>query len=275
MGGGEKVTQVVVAQRIFLWNPVIITRKPPRSEMPVLFAAFAPLALLAGRLSAVPAGRTLSLAPRAPCVSMIVKPEALETVRAEMEVLRAQRDAAEAEVSQLKRELAELHVLVGTSVTAQKTEGKASDGALDEVFDAVDGNGDGVLDISEFRKGYELLTDDAVLAAFETLDDNGDGVLTKQEFRKGYALLTSDSARGETPAEDHPCLLCYTSCKTSPSFGAIAHTYSFGAHAAAAERERVDEAVAAERIRAVKQAARNLAEAQLMDTLFTPSTQAP
>jgi len=181
----------------------------------------------------------LSLAPRAPCVSMIVKPEALETVRAEMEVLRAQRDAAEAEVSQLKRELAELHVLVGTSVTAQKTEGKASDGALDEVFDAVDGNGDGVLDISEFRKGYELLTDDAVLAAFETLDDNGDGVLTKQEFRKGYALLTSDSAR------------------------------------AAAERERVDEAVAAERIRAVKQAARNLAEAQLMDTLFTPSTQAP
>ena len=111
-------------------------------------------------------------------------------------------------------------------------ESVAEDDRVAKAFDAVDDNGDGVLDIDEFRKGYALLTGDAVAAAFEAIDDNGDGVLTKEEFKRGFALLTSDSAK------------------------------------AAAERERIEAAVESERVRAVKQAAKNLAEAQLMDTLY-------
>ena len=61
-------------------------------------------------------------------------------------------------------------------------------------------------------------------------------MLTREEFRKGYALLTSDTAR------------------------------------AAAERQKIEEAVAAERVRATKEAALVLAEAELMDLLSKPST---
>ena len=64
------------------------------------------------------------------------------------------------------------------------------------------------------------------------MDVDGNGTLDKDEFRRGFALLSSDSARAE------------------------------------AERRKVEEG----RHRAgsaVQEAARNLAEAQLMDALFS------
>jgi hypothetical protein len=60
----------------------------------------------------------------------------------------------------------------------------------------------------------------------------GDGVLTKEEFRKGYALLTSDSQLAQ------------------------------------AERLKVEAAVESARVEAVKEAARNLAGAELMDVVY-------
>ena len=99
-------------------------------------------------------------------------------------------------------------------------------------FDEVDQNGDGVLTLEEFRKGYALLTGDAVAMAFDAMDTDNNGTLDKDEFRKGFALLTSDSARAE------------------------------------AERRKVEDAVSEARMAAVKQAAKNIAEAQLMDSLF-------
>ena len=77
-----------------------------------------------------------------------------------------------------------------------------------------------------------LLNGDAVARVFEAIDDNGDGVLTKEEFKKGFVLLTSDSMLAK------------------------------------AERAKVEAAVNDARVEAVKQAALNLAEAQLMDTLY-------
>jgi len=167
----------------------------------------------------------------------------VDALRAEMELLQEAADSAQAKLRMAVRARAasELQVkllLQEVEELKSKANDAASPNVSDEgdrvglVFEAVDDNGDGVLDLDEFREGYALLTGDAVAAAFNAMDSNGDGVLTKVEFQDGYALLTSDSAR------------------------------------AAAERERVRVAVEAETVRAIKQAARNLAEAQLMDSLY-------
>jgi len=79
-----------------------------------------------------------------------------------------------------------------------------------------------------------VLKDDEITAVFQQIDDNGDGVLTRDEFMQGYALLADDSCAR-----------------------------------AAAEREKVARAVEQERVRATKEAASKLAEAQLMDVLFS------
>ena len=148
-------------------------------------------------------------------------------------VSRAAYDALQAELMQARQELAQLKAL-----RMDDEHGAWAPDDVEKAFAAVDGNGDGVLTLDEFRKGYALLTGDAVATAFELMDVNGDRVLTKEEFQKGFALLTSDSKRAE------------------------------------AEREKVEAAVAAERIRAVQQAARNIAEAQLMDALSGSAGQA-
>ena len=67
--------------------------------------------------------------------------------------------------------------------------------------------------------------------SFDAIDADGNGELTREEFQKGFALLTSDSAR------------------------------------AAAEREKVEAAVALARKEATREAALVLAEAELRDVL--------
>jgi len=191
---------------------------------------------------------TLALAPatfvrRAPYVGMAAGHHSseLKDLRAEIERLRdaakladsnlrvavAACGAAEMRAKLLQQELTQLKMNRPEEAQVESI----SDPRVSLVFDAVDEDGNGVLDLDEFRKGYAMLTGDAVQAAFEAIDDNDDGVLTKEEFQKGYALLTSDSAR------------------------------------AAAERDRVQRAVETERVRAVKEAAKILAEAQLLDAL--------
>ena len=162
-------------------------------------------------------------------VSMMAVVDDTEFVsRAKFELLQA-----ELEQTQMKLDdaLASLEQRVSDVIVSVDGEQPVQD-KVELAFDEVDRNGDGVLTLEEFRKGYALLTGDAVAMAFDAMDTDNNGTLDKDEFRKGFALLTSDSARAE------------------------------------AERRKVEDAVSEARMAAVKQAAKNIAEAQLMDSLF-------
>ena len=162
-------------------------------------------------------------------VSMMAVVDDTEFVsRAKFELLQA-----ELEQTQMKLDdaLASLEQRVSNVIVSVDGEQPVQD-KVELAFDEVDQNGDGVLTLEEFRKGYALLTGDAVAMAFDAMDTDNNGTLDKDEFRKGFALLTSDSARAE------------------------------------AERRKVEDAVSEARMAAVKQAAKNIAEAQLMDSLF-------
>lgn len=148
-------------------------------------------------------------------------------------VPRAEIDGLKSELSRVTAELDELRsTLEGASDNSNASSSWQPD-KVERAFDTVDENGDGVLTLDEFRRGYDLLTGDSVTQAFNFLDEDGNGTVDKTEFRKGFALLSSNSARAE------------------------------------AERRKIDAAVAAAKMAAVQEAARNLAEAQLMDRLFT------
>ena len=150
--------------------------------------------------------------------------------RAEFEALRAELMQARQQLSTAEARLDALGE--GGGARQDDTDATWAVDKVERAFEEVDTNGDGVLTLEEFRKGYALLTGDAVAMAFEQMDSDGNGTLDKEEFCNGFALLTSDSARAE------------------------------------AERNKVEAAVADARIAAVKEAAKNLAEAQLMDALF-------
>lgn len=167
-----------------------------------------------------------------------------ETValRAQLARSQSQLAASEAERRRLEQELAELsdaQRAVSAELKAQSNEYTTWPDAMNMMatFEAIDDNHDGVLTKEEFRNGYALIREREVEKIFDTFDDNHDGVLTRDEFAKGYTLLREDQSAQ-----------------------------------AAAEREKVAVAVANERVRATKEAARNLAEAQLMDALFVGPT---
>jgi Ca2+-binding EF-hand superfamily protein len=202
------------------------------------------LVLIASLTLASWLGTVANVPRRAAChISMASQAEpSVEELQAEIRDMRsnlraamAAGGAAELRANLLQQELSQLKSKANSEFAGGEAKSTSDDSRVSMVFDAVDEDGNGVLDIAEFRKGYAMLTGDVVQAAFEAIDNNNDGVLTKEEFSKGFALLTSDSAR------------------------------------AAAERTRTQSAVEAERVRAVKEAAKNLAEAQLMDTLYRPS----
>lgn len=147
-------------------------------------------------------------------------------------VPRAEIDGLKSELSRVTAELDELRSSLDNGGGDSDSSSWQPD-KVERAFDTVDENGDGVLTLDEFRRGYDLLTGDSVTQAFAMMDEDGNGTVDKTEFRKGFALLSSNSARAE------------------------------------AERRKIDAAVAAAKMAAVQEAARNLAEAQLMDRLFT------
>lgn len=147
-------------------------------------------------------------------------------------VPRADFERLQAELLQTQDELASTKARLNGINKADSEEERWAPDKVSAAFDQVDDNNDGVLTIDEFRKGYALLTGDAVLQAFETMDSDGNGTLDRSEFADGFALLASDSARAEK------------------------------------ERQKVEQAVSEARVTAVQEAAKNLAEAQLMDNLF-------
>ena len=151
-------------------------------------------------------------------------------------VPRAEFERLQGELEQTQKKLADALATLDqrvSDVIVSVDDGEfAGQDKVERAFDEVDANGDGVLTLEEFRVGYALLTGDAVAMAFDAMDTDCNGTLDKDEFKKGFALLTSDSARAE------------------------------------AEREKVEDAVREARIAAVKEAAKNIAEAQLMDSLF-------
>lgn len=63
-------------------------------------------------------------------------------------------------------------------------------GDADQVFRAIDENGDGHIDKDELRKLFDMLdchvSDKDLDAVFQELDDNGDGVISKEEFYSWY-----------------------------------------------------------------------------------------
>merc|ERR1712087_759224 len=126
-----------------------------------------------------------------------------------------------------------LSILTNGTVTPNKGShiSKTSADVISRAFNALDVNGDGVITREEFENDK---LSRAFAGAFDAIDANEDGVLSREEFRTGYALLTSNSTD------------------------------------AIAEREKIDRAVAAERIRAIKEAALALYEAQLMESLLGP-----
>lgn len=163
-------------------------------------------------------------------------------LRAQLAEVQSQLAAAEAEKRRLQQDLNELreaHRGATAELNAQAGEYLSWPDAMNMMatFEAIDENHDGELTKEEFRNGYALIREREIETIFDTFDDNHDGVLTRDEFAKGYSLLVeSDAAQ------------------------------------AAAQRQKVARAVAEERVRATKAAARNLAEAQLMDALFDGPT---
>ena len=163
-----------------------------------------------------------------------LKTSTIAELEAEVAALKAANWGAGIEIRDLKAKLnvanEQIHMIM------QQPNAAPSNGGNDDVvaiplFEAIDANGDGVLTREEFTEGYSRFISESASATFDAIDANSDGELTREEFQQGYALLVSDTARGER------------------------------------ERERVERAVAAERIRATKEAALVLAEAELMDVL--------
>merc|ERR1719409_848363 len=67
----------------------------------------------------------------------------------------------------------------------------------DEVFDAIDANGDGAISLEELRShlaglGYSSA---AVQAMFDGLDTNGDGSVSRDELRAGFQRSSSAALR--------------------------------------------------------------------------------
>ena len=67
----------------------------------------------------------------------------------------------------------------------------------DEVFDAIDANGDGAISLEELRShlagsGYSPA---AVQAMFDGLDTNGDGSVSRDELRAGFQRSSSATLR--------------------------------------------------------------------------------
>lgn len=164
--------------------------------------------------------------------------EQVVQLRREIERTKSSGVFASQNASDFEETLLRLGDTYGEFAGAPVGEAAGAEEQVMSVFDTVDEDGNGVLDLDEFRRGYALLNGDAVARVFEAIDANGDGVLTKEEFRKGYDLLTSDS------------------------------------RLARSERQRVELAVADARANALKEAAMSLAEATLMDTLAGGDTAA-
>lgn len=174
-----------------------------------------------------------------------VEPElATARLEAELATTRAEAWAARCEARDLKDALSKAHekieMLERKMGSDSNTEGATDDKGTDDaaLFDAIDDNGDGVLSREEFTKGYAIFLADVASQSFDAIDADGSGSIDREEFKKGFALLTSDSAR------------------------------------AAAEREKVEAAVAQARIEATKEAALLLAQAELMDVLNSPASAA-
>ena len=96
----------------------------------------------------------------------------LDKMQNELLQSQAARKSAEEQLELLKKELAELQT-ASVPPTPQVMSADSSDDMVSMAFDAVDEDGNGVLDIDEFRKGYALLNGDAVARVFEAIDENG------------------------------------------------------------------------------------------------------
>jgi hypothetical protein len=96
----------------------------------------------------------------------------LDKMQTELLQSQAARKSAEEQLELLKKELAELQT-ASVPPTPQVMSADSSDDMVSMAFDAVDEDGNGVLDIDEFRKGYALLNGDAVARVFEAIDENG------------------------------------------------------------------------------------------------------
>jgi hypothetical protein len=153
--------------------------------------------------------------------------------RCEARDLRQALDVANAKIVELELRASGLEApSTASDDAAADGAAKGGEGESDAaLFDAIDDNGDGVLTREEFTKGYALFLADVASESFDVIDADGSGTIDRDEFKKGFALLTSDSAR------------------------------------AAAEREKIEAAVAKARAEATKEAAMVLAQAELMDVL--------
>ena len=92
-------------------------------------------------------------------------------------------------------------------------------------------------------------TGDAISTLFEWIDDNGDGVLTREEYLTHFDRIDGDGDGFVTKDEFREGLWILTSSTAT----------------AAAARGEIEAAVAAERVRAIKEASRLLTEAELLD----------
>lgn len=155
----------------------------------------------------------------------------LWAARCEARDLRTALDAANAKI----KELTAADPVQESTTDGDDNETESPDEVTMPIFDALDDNGDGVLTREEWQKGYAVLMSETATESFELIDKDGNGVLSRDEFKKGYDALMSGTARAKV------------------------------------QRENIERAVAAERVRATKEAARLLAEAELMDILNAPT----
>ena len=97
-------------------------------------------------------------------------------------------EALQAELERVRLQLSEAQA----DLKAAGNEDTQADYAPDEIekaFTAVDDNGDGVLTLEEFRKGYALLTGDAVARMFDQMDADHNGTVDKDGKHTGSQTL--------------------------------------------------------------------------------------
>mmetsp|Transcript_7320 Transcript_7320/g.13479 ORF Transcript_7320/g.13479 Transcript_7320/m.13479 type:complete len:243 (-) Transcript_7320:2-730(-) len=62
-------------------------------------------------------------------------------------------------------------------------------GEIDAIFDAIDLDGNGVVDLEEFEKALQSIEMPPALAVFKLLDEDRNGVIDRNEFLSGIDLL--------------------------------------------------------------------------------------